>query len=133
MSKVENLGNAISESRLLRERISNNPLSKGNEKVPGKKADEGKKTVEFTQDTSLSKDVPEKTASGSETKLKVNKTNLGFVYDVEIKKAILRIVDAETKAVILQVPPEEIIAKMKEDLKKENEEMPAGVIVDKNV
>ncbi|HLG30677.1 MAG TPA: flagellar protein FlaG [Candidatus Brocadiales bacterium] len=134
MSTVGNPINAIPESGLLRERINNNyPLSKGNERVPDKKANGEDKTSEFTHDIFISKDVPEKTASKSKTKLKVSETNLGFVYDGEVKKAILRILDEKTKKVVFQVPPEEVITKMKEDLKKENKEVPAGIIVDKKV
>ncbi|HHT9125663.1 MAG TPA: flagellar protein FlaG [Candidatus Brocadiia bacterium] len=121
MSTVGNPVNVIPESGPLQKGINNNyPLSKEIEKIPAKKTNGGNKTSE-------------KAASEPETKVKDNKTNLGFVYDGEVKKAILRVVDEETKKVIFQVPPEEMIARMKEDLKKENDVVPPGIIVDKKV
>ncbi|MGR3311296.1 MAG: flagellar protein FlaG [Candidatus Brocadiales bacterium] len=139
MSKVENVGNAISESGLLRERIKNTyPLPKGTERAHAgemKRRDSSSLIQNDTLNITLSGagQLPEKAASEPKIKLKDLETNLDFVYDGEIKKAILRVVDEETKKVILQLPPEEAVAKMKEDSKKGGEGMPAGIVIDKNV
>ena len=133
MGIVENPVNAISRSVLLRERINNYPLSKENEKVTDRKVSGENKTSKVTPDIVRSKDVPERTAYISEAEVKVIEANLGFTYDGEIKKAVLRVVDEKTKKVVFQVPPEEMIARIKEDLKKDNDVVPAGIIVDKKV
>ncbi len=141
MSKVENVGNTISESGLLMERIKNtNPLPKGTERAhvgEMKRRDSSSLIQNDTFDVTLSEaeQLSEKAASEPKIKVKVNatKTNLDFVYDGEIKKAILRIVDEETKKVILQLPPEEAVARMREDSRRGGEGMPAGIVIDENI
>lgn len=144
---MENPENIISKSGFLRGKINSNyPLPKRTEKVLDEKMkgrDSSPSVRDNTQNVmhSEAKHLSKKTAPEPETKVKANKTNLGFVYDGDIKKAILRIIDEETKKVVFQIPPEDVIARMKKDLIKTDprpsvlgaHEMSAGIIVDEKV
>jgi uncharacterized FlaG/YvyC family protein len=132
MKVAENPGIVVSKSAPLRERVNSKdyPSHKVTEGVPVKKINGKNKTSESNRGSLLSKDGPKNITYKPKIRLKVNKTALGFVYDRVAKKAIMLLVDKKTGKVILQVPPKEVIAKVKEDLRRD---IPAGVVIDKRV